>query len=228
MADTDKTPRSDVVRRRAGRPTIPIGFRPAPSDDELETTVLERWQGWGLLLTIFLAVLLPLYVVVYEPVRVKNAALEQRRESIERGAKHFALSTEANTTGYGCAQCHGANAQGGVAANFRPPGSGADAKPVDVPAPELRTVFKRQLDQNKTPREAYRFVYQTIAQGRPGTPMPTWGLAFGGPLNDQQIEDIINYLISIQEGVPEGTEIALGAARGPFSRLMAYAGEDRS
>src|SRR5688500_2421386 len=109
MAENTK-PSGEIVRRGSGRPSIPVGFRPAPSDDELETNVLERWQGWGLLLTLFLALLLPLYVVFYEPVRIKNAALEMRRESITRGAKHFALSTESNSSGFGCAQCHGADA----------------------------------------------------------------------------------------------------------------------
>ena len=222
----DKT--TDVVRRPGGKPSIPIGFRPAPSDDELETNVLERWQGWGLLLTVLLAILLPLYIMFYEPVRMRTAALEQRRESIERGAHHFALSTDENTSGFGCAQCHGANAQGGVAANFRPPGSPPEAKPLNVPAPNLREVFKRQIvDRKQTPKEAYRFVYQTIAQGRPGTPMPAWGLAYSGPLNDQQIEDIVNYLMSIQEGIPKGVKLAVGESRGPFSRLIAFAGETR-
>ena len=221
---------TDVVRHRGGKPSIPIGFRPAPSDDELETNVLERWQGWGLLLTLLLAILLPLYIMFYEPVRMRTAALEMRRESIERGAHHFALSTEENSTGFGCAQCHGADAQGGIAANFRPPGSGADVKPINVPAPNLREIFKRQIvDQKKTPKDAYRYVYQTIVQGRPGTPMPTWGLAYGGPLNDQQIEDIVNYLISIQEGLPEevSVKLAVGESRGPFSRLIAFASENR-
>ncbi len=39
-------------------------------------------------------------------------------------------------------------------------------------------------------------------QGREGTPMPSWSVRFAGPMNDQQIQDIIAYLISIQEGVP--------------------------
>lgn len=218
---------TDVVRRPGGRPSIPIGFRPAPSDDELETNVLERWQGWGLLLTVLLALLLPLYIMFYEPVRMRTAALEQRRESIERGAAHFALSTEENTNGFGCAQCHGANAQGGIAANFRPPGSPPDAKPLNVSAPNLREVFKRRLGLGDTPKEAYRFVFETVAEGRPGTPMPAWGLGYGGPLNDQQIEDIVNYLISIQDDIPEGVELAVGESRGPFSRLIAFAGENR-
>jgi len=226
MSEIEKKPGSagTVVRRRAAPPSIPIGFRPAPSDDELETNVLERWMGWGLLLTIFLAVFLPTYVLFFEKPRMKDAALEQRADSIERGAAHFAVGTETNTSGYGCAQCHGSDARGGIVPNFK---SSPTSKPVDYPAPNLREVFQRQLALKKTPTEAYRFVYETIAEGRPGTPMATWGLGYGGPLNDQQLEDIINYLISVQEKVPEGVKLAVGASRGPFSRLIAFGTETR-
>jgi len=75
-------------------------------------------------------------------------------------------------------------------------------------------VFKRQIvDAKKSPRDAYRFVYQTIAQGRPGTPMPTWGLGYGGPMNDQQIDSLIAYLHTIQipmDGCAQGQTICDG------------------
>jgi len=213
-----------VVRRRSADPSIPIGFRPAPSDDELETNVLERWQGWGLLLTLFLGIFLPTYLLFFEKPRMEDAALRQRAESIERGAKHFALSTESNTSGYGCAQCHGAAAGGGIVPDFK---SAPTSTPADYKAPNLREVFSRQLALKKTPTDAYRFVYETIAEGRPGTPMATWGLGYGGPLNDQQLEDIINYLISIQEKLPTGVKLAVGTSRGPFSRLIAFGSETR-
>src|SRR5207245_1120611 len=41
-------------------------------------------------------------------------------------------------------------------------------------------------------------VTQIITYGRPGTPMPAWGLAGGGPLPDQPISDLVNFLQSIQ------------------------------
>jgi hypothetical protein len=28
--------------------------------------------------------------------------------------------------------------------------------------------------------------------------MPTWGVRYGGPMNDQQITDLVNYILSIQ------------------------------
>lgn len=227
MSDQTRSGDGDVVRRRGGRPSIPIGFRPAPSDDELETNVLERWQGWGLLVTLFMAVFLPAYWLYFEPARIDQAALEQRAAMIVKGAKHFAKDDLAtNPSGFNCARCHGADARGGVVAKYRAPGTTVDQ--LNIPAPNLRAVFKRQMvDQKKTAQEAYRFVYETIAKGRPGTPMPTWGLAYGGGLNDQQIEAVIDFLMSIQEGLPEETKLAIDAAPGGFSRLIAFGAAHR-
>ena len=225
MSDpTPRDPRTGAVVRRRRDLAIPIGFRPAPSDDELETNVLERWQGWGLLMLLFLALFLPLYFVFFENQRSNDAALRQREESIKRGAAIFAQAKPgAHGFQAGCARCHGTYAGGGVVPQFK---ASATSDAVDYPAPSLNDVFKRQIvEQKKTPRDAYRFVYNTIAQGRPGTPMPTWGLGYGGPMNDQQIEDVINYLLSIQTGLPDETasEIALANQPGSFSRLIAFA-----
>ena len=39
--------------------------------------------------------------------------------------------------------------------------------------------------------EVIRF---TIERGRPGTPMPAWGVAYGGPMTEQMVTDVIAYL----------------------------------
>jgi hypothetical protein len=47
--------------------------------------------------------------------------------------------------------------------------------------------------------------------------MPSWSVRYAGPLNDQQITDIINYVLSIQEVEfdqnvclnPEATQMAI-------------------
>ncbi|HEX8001381.1 MAG TPA: cytochrome c [Mycobacteriales bacterium] len=225
MSDINPRDRRPGVVARRTKLSVPIGFRPAPSDDELETNVLERWQGWGLLLLLFLALFLPLYFLFFENQRSNDAALEQREKSIKRGAAIFAQGKPgAHGFQAGCARCHGTYAGGGVVPQYK---STPTSEPADYPAPSLTDVFKRQIvDAKKTPRDAYRFVYDTIAQGRPGTPMPTWGLGYGGPMNDQQIEDVINYLLSIQVGLPPevASEVALGdGSGGAFSHLITYA-----
>jgi hypothetical protein len=40
-------------------------------------------------------------------------------------------------------------------------------------------------------------IYTTIEQGR--NLMPSWSIRYEGALNDQQINDIVNYIISIQD-----------------------------
>jgi mono/diheme cytochrome c family protein len=47
-------------------------------------------------------------------------------------------------------------------------------------------------------------IINTIAQGRPGTDMPSWSVKYSGPLDDDQINAIVNYILSIQQPVPGG------------------------
>ena len=54
-------------------------------------------------------------------------------------------------------------------------------------APALNTVLLRYS------REEVRYI---LTYGRPFSPMPAWGVEGGGPLNDQQIQNLIDYLES--------------------------------
>lgn len=55
----------------------------------------------------------------------------------------------------------------------------------------------RLLDQRSTP-DCRSQVYDILTYGRPGTPMPAWGVAGGGPKNEQAIQDLVNFLSYIQ------------------------------
>lgn len=232
-SDVPPAESSGALSRRRGRsPQVPIGLRPAPSDDELETNILERWQGLGVVLTIFLALFLPGYWLFFEQQRGTHAAVEQRAESIERGRSIFGPTLSDSPHGSfqaNCAQCHGRNAEGGVKGRtWIPPGTTA---PVPYEAPGLTEIFVRQMvTAKRNPRDAYNFVYETISRGRPGTPMPAWGLGYGGPMNDQMIEDLVNFLIAIQppDKLPPGLQRQAAAHEGGFSRLLAFAAEQRT
>jgi mono/diheme cytochrome c family protein len=52
-------------------------------------------------------------------------------------------------------------------------------------APPLNTVALRYTDDQ---------IRAVLVYGRAGTPMPPWGVAGGGPMNDQQITDLVQYL----------------------------------
>jgi mono/diheme cytochrome c family protein len=167
--------------RQAG-PSAPPSRRPGPTDEALEGRLLENYQIAGVALTVFLAVLLP-FLYLREPARQKSAANKELTESVRLGHATFEEF---------CARCHGAQAQGGTVKRYVTPGV-KNAKPTDVQAPDLREIYSRHPDE-----DVGAVAWEAIQKGRPPTPMPTWGVRYGGPMNDQQITDLVNYLLSIQ------------------------------
>jgi mono/diheme cytochrome c family protein len=131
---------------------------------------------------VFLAVLLP-FLYLREPVRQKAAASKEMSESVRLGQATFEEF---------CARCHGPEAEGGVVKRYVTPGV-KGAKPTDFPAPNLHEIYSRHPDE-----DVATVAWTTIQKGRPPTPMPTWGVRYGGPMNDQQITDLVNYLLTIQ------------------------------
>ena len=81
------------------------------------------------------------------------------------------------------------NATGGEAPYTVASATTGEVRAVDWKAPALNTVFYRFS------REEVRYI---ITYGRPGSPMSAWGLDGGGPLNSQQIDNLLDYLESIQ------------------------------
>lgn len=67
-----------------------------------------------------------------------------------------------------CAVCHGVDGQGRIGASL----------------------------QNFPGIEVTETIRQTVSQGVPGSAMPAWGQANGGPLTDQDIADIAAYIVA--------------------------------
>jgi mono/diheme cytochrome c family protein len=183
--------------RQAG-PSAPPSRRPGPDDEALEGPLLERYQVAGVALTVFLAILLP-FLYLREPVRQRAAAEKELTESVRLGKATFEEF---------CSRCHGDQAQGDVVKRYVTPGV-KGAKPTDVPAPDLREIHSRHPDEDPG-----AVAWEAIQKGRPPSPMPTWGLRYGGPMNDQQITDIVNYLLSIQSDDEERPLLEFEAAGG--------------
>jgi mono/diheme cytochrome c family protein len=183
--------------RRAG-PSAPPSRRPGPADEALEGPLLEKYQVAGVALTVFLAVLLP-FLYLREPVRQKAAANKELTESVRLGRATFEEF---------CARCHGPEAEGGTVKRYVTPGV-KGAKPTDVQAPNLHEVYTRHPDQ-----DVAAVAWEAIQKGRPPTPMPTWGVRYGGPMNDQQITDLVNYILSIQGDDKERPLLEFEAAAG--------------
>lgn len=194
----------------AGIQKIPPALKPGDPDDVLESDRLTKVIRYGLGIVMFFAVFLPVYWWA-EPGRMTSKEKAFAAESIKRGSEYFALRVdqqtgEENHTGIECARCHGSKAQGGEN-QFLEPSTGQQRT---VKVPSLFDVFARYEKPPPGFKDAKTFVRETVERGRPGTDMPTWGNGFGGPLTDQQIEDIVNFLESIQH-VAEIPKTATGA-----------------
>jgi mono/diheme cytochrome c family protein len=191
-----------ALRRRGETgPDIPPGMRPGPADEVLERRQLEKVMGWGVVFVLFFALWLP-FLWLREPAQNVDDEIDLIARSEERGSHWFQLSSEENPTGFGCARCHGEEAQGGSVPYTTSDGEFIPAYPV----PALNTVCGGPFTGHPQIKSVDD-IRNTIMMGREGTPMPSWSVRFAGPMNDQQIQDLITYLISIQKGVPEDQNV---------------------
>ncbi|HIG26133.1 MAG TPA: hypothetical protein EYG34_05775 [Acidimicrobiia bacterium] len=175
---------------------------PHYDDDELETRRLDSHLGWSLVTLAAVSMILPLYWLM-EPARQENAAETWVRRFESRGGQEFESA---------CSSCHGPGGVGGVAAFTLVDSDGGFVAQVDWKAPALTTVLSR-YDESEV-----EFI---LNYGRPGTPMPAWGLPGGGPLTEQQIHQLVVYLRSIQLDQDEATaEIASGIETGVRNIVM--------
>ena len=155
-------------------------------DDVLEGRRLERVQLIGLGMLLISAVGLPLYWLA-EPGRQAGAVNGYTGRFASWGKQLFATTADG---GFNCAGCHGGySATGGVAPYTVTDTTTGEVKAINWFAPALNTVLYR-FDESEV-----RFI---LVYGRPFSPMSPWGLAGGGPMNDQQINNLIAYLKSVQ------------------------------
>ena len=169
------------VNSRQSRASVaeasPPNLTPHVSDDELENkklTVVLR----AALLGSLLAISLPWYAF-NEPDRQVEAAEQLHELNVEEGAHWYSLE------GFQCALCHGPNAGGGAAA-YEESRSGVDTSWI---VPSLDDVFYRYAE------DEVRF---WIEYGRAGTPMPANGLEGGGSMTVQEVDQVMDFLASIQ------------------------------
>ena len=195
-----------VVRLRYNKERTPENLTPFFDDDVLEGAHLERVLGVALIALVIVVLGLLAYFI-WEPFREDASATGFHERSVERGATLFAnASSKAydSTKSLLCANCHGTDGGGGAAKfvvqstdpRCDPSAPVTDQTPayclpqqVSWAAPNL------QLAPLRYSREQLRNI---ITYGRPGTPMPAWGVASGkGALQEQSIDDLVNYVESI-------------------------------
>ncbi len=168
-------------------------------DEVMEGPRLTKYLWWAFAMLALTAVALPVYWL-REPFRQRGAGLDRgtayfEHKAIERGQAAFQVSPGNPPTPhephYGCESCHGGEGVGGEAIYTLSDPAKPDAPPRQVKwkAPALNTVMLRYR------REEVRSI---LVYGRAGTPMPGWGVEGGGALNDQQIDELLDYLEHIQ------------------------------
>lgn len=171
-----------AVRNR-GSEEIPHNLAPGLTNAEIETSRLETGQKAAIAFSALLAISLPLYFLG-ELDRQESFVEEFAGESIARG-EHIVEE-------FACFSCHGPEGVGG-SAQFVEQRSGVT---VSWTAPALNDILFR-YDEDE--------VNYWVTFGRGNTPMPPWGIPGGGPLNELQVVDVVNYLKTIQ--VPQAAAL---------------------
>jgi mono/diheme cytochrome c family protein len=186
------------VKRGAVKPGDEIDNAPNRKryydDDVLEGAKLERALTLALLLLVIIGIGLPLYWI-NETRRENGAKKLFANTAVEVGFQLFQpadsplhANPKLNELHFGCAGCHGNAGQGGSTTYTITTPLGT-TQSVSWQVPALNTALLKFTPDT---------VRTIIVYGRSNTPMPAWGLAGGGPMNDSQIDSLVAYLQSIQ------------------------------
>jgi mono/diheme cytochrome c family protein len=168
-------------------PDIPLAMRPYHSDEELEGRGMERAMAWGVVFAVFAGLFLATYWLI-EPTRINNAVEDFYQQDVAVGRTEYQNA---------CASCHGVDLKGGTAGHPDPD--------IDTPwpAPALDNIVARYAE-SEIVGDVREFIELTLVHGRDGTPMQAFSVRNGGSYSDNQIDQIIAYILSVQTGdVPE-------------------------
>lgn len=127
------------------------------------------------------------FATLLEPARLQKTTLAYEGRQIEKGAAIF----QGN-----CSTCHGVE---GKAQECYDAASGEPTlcKGLPLNNPDLLcgdpSTRMTQMNWSGSKRN---FIFQTVSSGRIGTVMPTWSQAFGGPMEDYQINQVTNFVLN--------------------------------
>lgn len=129
------------------------------------------------------------YTALREPARLERFTAAEQARSIETGAHLY----QAN-----CSNCHGVN---GLSEECYDLGSGEQIGCIGLVLNNRALLCgdttDRMIAMNwQGTKEG--FVRSTVSSGRPGTEMPTWSEQFGGPLRDDQVRNIVAYVMNFE------------------------------
>jgi cytochrome c2 len=94
-----------------------------------------------------------------------------------------------------CAECHGVEGQAINCVDYGGNEIGCAGIPLNH-APLLCGDPSQRMTQLGWDGSKYDFIFQTVSAGRPGTQMPTWAEAFGGPMEQYQINQLTAFILN--------------------------------
>jgi mono/diheme cytochrome c family protein len=168
----------------------------------------------GLLLTILAMVIVTL-IGINENARLAHETEAQLARSIMRGAVLYQNN---------CVTCHAEQ------------GQGIPGRCPPLNTPELFDTKTGRMAQTGWSGSLHDFIYSTIAQGRlrstrpeeyrgntgvlspDAAAMPLWSQRYGGPMRDDQIEDITNFILNWSKAPGVLAEVAEPPAQTPEQR----------
>jgi mono/diheme cytochrome c family protein len=167
-----------INSRRRTRPaeTAPPNQEFFLDNERLENDRLTRVLTAAVIAAAVLAIVIPLYYV-NETNRQEAAAEEIRDEDLHFGQEWWFK--------FECSSCHGPEGGGGG----REIVEGRSGLTVTWAAPSINDIFYRFDEQE---------VRHTIVNGRAGSRMPANGLAGGGAMTVQEIDQVVAHLRSLQ------------------------------
>ncbi len=175
-------------RTKGEGPEVPHAMRPGPSDAALETPVLLRLQGWGVVLVVFFVAWWPAQWL-FEPGTNQRQEEDLIALGLARGEQAVLPFSEENQLGVGCVRCHGPELKGGTIFAFEKYWNPPNLTNV-CGGPWMGHARVTSVD------DLYMIIEQGLGED---SPMPSWSIRYKGALPDQQINDIVLYLISINE-----------------------------
>lgn len=138
----------------------------------------------------FMLVMIILGVIaLFEPARLEETTDAFAGRQIEKGAVLF----EQN-----CVECHGVEGKALECVTF----DGEEKTCVGLPlnhVPLLCGEPSQRMTQMGWESSKEAFIRQTISAGRPPTEMPTWAQAFGGPMEEYQIDELTAFILNWAE-----------------------------
>lgn len=170
------------------------------------------------LLLLWAAVILFQIVWVTEPWRLASAEEELVQLQVQRGAKLYAEN---------CVICHGPVGEGHVGPPLNRPEWREDLTPIEQE--QIKTFLTNVISRGRGGTDVTTWEFSESGGERvitSYTRMPMWGTENGGPLNEQQVEDLVVFLMNYDWPTGSGNLVAPNIPPARLTKTVQRTGQD--